>query len=101
MDDHRQREREFHRSWQTKLWLSLTGLILIAAYLIAFAIGNDDQASVNFIFFEATTSLIWVILLSLLAGLVAGVLVSQLYARRAYRSDDSSATPASIDAGDS
>ncbi|HWH06083.1 MAG TPA: LapA family protein [Gaiellaceae bacterium] len=101
MDEDREREEEFHRSWQPKLWLSLAGLILITAYLIAFAVGNDDDASVNFIFFEATTSLIWVILLSLLAGLVAGTLISQLYARRLYRSDASTETPSSMEAGDS
>jgi uncharacterized integral membrane protein len=103
------REREFDQHWQPKLWLTIGGLILIAAYLIAFVIGNSDEASVNFIFVEATTSLIWVILLSLLAGLVGGILLSQLYRRRqalglvetspAQTSEASSETPSSIDEG--
>ena len=101
------REHEFERTWQPRLWFSIGLLILLAAYLIAFVIGNSDEASVNFIFAEARTSLIWVILLSVLVGLVAGVLLSQVYRRRQalmrgdYTSDASSETPSSIADGDS
>ena len=101
-----EREREFDQHWQPKLWLTIGVLILISAYLIAFVIGNSDDASVNFIFAEARTSLIWVILLSLLAGLIAGVLLSQLYRRRALLRDQvaptseaSTETPSAIDDG--
>ena len=76
------REREFQRNWQPKLWLSISLLFLLAGYFVAFVIGNTDEASVNFIFATASTSLIWVILLSLLAGLFGGVLLSQLHRRR-------------------
>lgn len=106
-----EREREFHQHWQPKLWLAIGVLILIAAYLIAFVVGNSDEASVNFIFAEARTSLIWVILLSLLAGLVGGILLSQLYRRRqalglhhtppTQTSEASTETPSAIDDGDS
>jgi uncharacterized integral membrane protein len=105
------REREFDRNWQPRLWLTLAVLILLAAYVIAFVIGNSDEASVNFIFAEATTSLIWVILLSLLVGLVGGVLLSQLHRRRygpadgpdgdEPSSDESVEMPSSIADGDS
>lgn len=106
------RKREFDRTWQPRLWFSLAALILIVAYVIAFVIGNSDKTSVNFVFTSATTSLIWVILLSLLAGLLGGVLVSQVYARRraltgepeSDRASSSSAasteTPSSISDGD-
>ena len=105
------REHEFERNWQPRLWFSIGLLILLAAYVIAFVIGNSDEASVNFIFAEARTSLIWVILLSVLVGLIAGVLLSQVYRRRQafrsaassdfYSSDASSETPSSIADGDS
>ncbi len=101
------REHEFERTWQPRLWFSIGLLILLAAYLIAFVAGNSDETSVNFIFAEATTSLIWVILLSVLVGLIAGVLLSQLHRRRQalsatdYSSDASSETPSSIAEGDS
>lgn len=106
------REHEFERTWQPRLWFSIGLLILLAAYVIAFVIGNSDEASVNFIFAEATTSLIWVILLSVLVGLISGVLVSQVHRRRqafrsepakdeTYSSEASSETPSSIADGDS
>ena len=100
-------ERRFERTWQPRLWLSLGLLIVLAAYVIAFVIANDDEASVSFVFAEARTSLIWIILLSLLAGMIAGVLVSQIHRRRqafrseSYSSEASSETPSSIDDGDS
>jgi uncharacterized integral membrane protein len=96
-----EREREFERTWQPRLWISLALLILIVGYLIAFVVGNDEEARVDFVFASATTSLIWVILLALLAGLLGGVLLSQLHRRRRdYRSVASSETPSSISDGD-
>jgi uncharacterized integral membrane protein len=92
---------EFDRSWQPRLWIRVGILVLIGAYLIAFVAGNDEEASVDFVFGQARTSLIWVILLSLLAGLVGGVLLSQLHRRRqARRSDASVETPSPISDGD-
>jgi uncharacterized integral membrane protein len=97
---------EFERNWQPRLWISLGVLILIVAYLIAFVVGNSDETSINFVFGEATTSLIWVILLSALAGLIGGVVISQLHRRRQTRvseadiSEASVETPESISDGD-
>jgi uncharacterized integral membrane protein len=92
---------QFDRSLQPRLWITLGLLVLIGAYLIAFVVGNDEEASVNFFFAKAKTSLIWVILLSLLAGLLGGVLLSQLHRRRqTRRSETSVETPESISDGD-
>ena len=92
---------EFDHSWQPRLWISLGVLILIGAYLIAFVVGNDEEASVNFVFAEARTSLIWVILLSLLAGLIGGVMLSQLHRRRQTRKSEARVeTPSPISDGD-
>ena len=92
---------EFDRSWQPRLWITLGLLILIAGYLIAFVAGNDEKASVDFVLGTAETSLIWVILLSLLAGLVGGVLLSQLHGRRQRRREARIETPSPISDGDS
>ena len=81
MDD---RERQFHRTWQPRLWISLALLVLIVAYLIAFVAKNDAEVKVHFVFFSVTTSVIWLILLGLAIGLVAGVLLSQLERRRGW-----------------
>ena len=92
---------EFDHSWQPRLWIRVGLLILIGAYVIAFIVGNDEDASVNFVLWEAQTSLIWVILLSVLAGLVGGVLLSQLHRRRQVRRSEASVeTPSSISEGE-
>jgi uncharacterized integral membrane protein len=93
---------DVERSWQPRLWIQLGLLILIVGYLIAFVAGNDKKVAVDFVVVEARTSLIWVILLSLLAGLIGGVLLSQLQRRRhARKSEASVEMPASISDGDS
>jgi uncharacterized integral membrane protein len=93
---------DVERSWQPRLWIQLGLLILIVGYLIAFVAGNDNKVAVDFVVVEARTSLIWVILLSLLAGLIGGVLLSQLQRRRhARKSEASVEMPASISDGDS
>jgi uncharacterized integral membrane protein len=76
------RDGETTETWQPKLWLVLTGLFLIGGYLFAFAVKNDDEVHVDFVLGTTKTSLLWTIMLSLVLGLVAGVLLSQLYRRR-------------------
>jgi uncharacterized integral membrane protein len=100
--EHRGSPRDdFERHWQPRLWVTLGVLILIGGYLIAFIAGNDEEARVDFVLGEARTSIIWVILLSLLAGLVGGVLLSQVAARRQARRREASVdTPSSISDGD-
>ena len=78
----RRRGRDVAETWQPKLWLVLVALLLVAGYLFAFAVKNDDEVDVDFVLAKARTSVIWIILLSLVLGLVAGVLLSQLYRRR-------------------
>jgi uncharacterized integral membrane protein len=91
------RTAKLEESYQARLWLIIGGLGLLVAYVIYFVVANDDEVSVDFLFFDATTGLIWVILLCLAIGVAAGILVSQLYRRRSA----SSATPSPIRSGDS
>jgi uncharacterized integral membrane protein len=76
------RGRDASETWQPKLWLILVALLLVGGYLFAFVVKNDERVDVDFVVGTTTTSLIWTILLSLVLGLVAGVLLSQLYRRR-------------------
>jgi uncharacterized integral membrane protein len=78
----RGRGRNAAETWQPKLWLILVVLVLVIGYLFLFAVKNDEKVQVDFVLGTATTSLIWTVLLSLMLGLVAGVLLSQLYRRR-------------------
>jgi len=68
--------------WQPRLYAILIGLVLIAAYVIAFIVKNDDRINLDFVLFSAQISLIWLIILLLAIGFLGGVLVSQLYRRR-------------------
>ena len=54
------------------------GLVL----LIAFVVGNSKDVKVNFIFANATTSLIWVILVSAVLGLLVDRLIIAIGKRR-------------------
>lgn len=77
---------ELHETWQPRLWGVLIGLALLVAYVIAFILQNRKQVNLHFVFVTASVSLIWLILLSLLIGVLGGLLLSQLYRRRYRRS---------------
>jgi uncharacterized integral membrane protein len=68
--------------WQPRLYASIIGLVLIVGWVIAFIIKNNDEISIDFVLFDAHTSLIWLIILLLAIGFLGGVLLSQLYRRR-------------------
>ena len=70
------------REWQTKLWLRVLVLAAVGAYALWFVLANRKQVDVHFVFFTASVSLIWLVLLSIGLGLVGGMLLSQLYRRR-------------------
>jgi uncharacterized integral membrane protein len=68
--------------WQPRLYAILIGLVLIVGWLIAFIVKNDDNIQLDFVLLDAHLSLIWLIILLLAIGFLAGVLTSQLYRRR-------------------
>jgi len=76
---------ELQENWQPKLYARLAILILLAAYVIAFVLENRKSVSMHFVFATANVSLVWLILLSLTAGFVVGILLSQLERRRRRR----------------
>lgn len=71
--------------YPTRLWIQLGLLLLAVAYVVGFVVANADETKVSFVLFSTTTSLIWVILLSLVLGLVGGILLSQVYLRRGQK----------------
>jgi uncharacterized integral membrane protein len=73
---------ETRETFQPRLWLTILGLVLIGAYIVAFIAENNKKVTVHFVLFSAQTSVIWVILLTLAIGVVGGVLLSQLQRRR-------------------
>lgn len=70
---------------QPRLYLGVVVVALAIAYVIAFAIENNQQMNVHFVFATARVSRDWVILISLAAGVVIGVAASQLHRHRQRR----------------
>jgi uncharacterized integral membrane protein len=68
--------------WQGRLWVVLVGLFLLALYVIAFIVRNDDRIEIDFVLFSGKVSLIWAIVLIFALGMLGGVLLSQIYRRR-------------------
>jgi uncharacterized integral membrane protein len=68
--------------WQPRLYLRLIVLGLLVAYAIAFVLENRKQVSVHFVLATARVSLVWLILLALGVGVIAGILLGQLERRR-------------------
>jgi uncharacterized integral membrane protein len=73
------------RSFQPGLWARLIPIALVAGYVLAFVVLNTRGVKVSFVFGSTHLSLIWVILLALGAGLVLGLLLSQLHRHRQRR----------------
>jgi uncharacterized integral membrane protein len=76
---------ELQENWQPKLYLRLVLLLLLVAYVIAFVLENRKSVHLHFVFATASVSLVWLILLSLVIGLVGGILLAQLERRRRRR----------------
>jgi uncharacterized integral membrane protein len=78
--------KELRESFQPLVWIRLVGLSLLVAYVVAFVLENAKAVHVHFVLTTTRVSLIWVILLSLAIGVLAGVVGSQLYRHRRRRS---------------
>ena len=70
------------KDWEPRLWAVLVGFLLLALYVIAFVVKNDDRIKIDFVLFSASVSLIWVMVFVFALGFLGGVLISQLYRRR-------------------
>ena len=79
---------ETRETFQPRLWLIVGGLALLLAYVVAFIAQNNKSVTVHFVLVSAKTSVIWLILLSLAIGLIAGLLLSQLERRRGRKQRD-------------
>jgi uncharacterized integral membrane protein len=70
---------------ERRVFLRLVLLLVVVAYAVAFVLENHKQVHVHFVLGTARVSLIWLVLLSLALGAVAGRLLPQLYRRRRRR----------------
>jgi uncharacterized integral membrane protein len=58
------------------------GLVLVVSLVLVFIVENSRQVRVSFVFFSSDISLIWVIVLSAIAGAVLGAVLTRLVRRR-------------------
>jgi uncharacterized integral membrane protein len=72
---------------QRRQLVTLGLLVVVAILILAFILENRQRVEVSFIVFTARTSLIWLIVLSLFAGAVAGHLAERMVRRRLARRD--------------
>ena len=66
---------------EARSWLIVVALALLVGYLIWFAIDNTHKVPVHWVFGTTHSSLIWVILVTLIIGVLVGWL-ARLYGRR-------------------
>ncbi|MEQ8834913.1 MAG: LapA family protein [Miltoncostaeaceae bacterium] len=65
--------------------IALVGALLLVVILaLVFIVENSDPVRVSFVFFSASISLIWVILLSMAMGAIAGAVLMRLIRKRFF-----------------
>jgi uncharacterized integral membrane protein len=64
---------------------TLGWLVLIAILVLLFIVQNNDDVEVSFVIVKAKTSLIWLIVLSFVAGALSGHLLTRLVRRKMLR----------------
>lgn len=77
--------KELQENWQPLLYIRVGVVVVLATYVIAFILENRHSVKLHFVLASAHVSLVWLILLSLALGFVAGILLSQLERRRRRR----------------
>jgi uncharacterized integral membrane protein len=82
MADEQARRRD---SRSVREWAPLVALGVVALYTVLFIVLNRHAVKVNFVVTSTRLSVIWVILLSLVAGLVLGAYGARLRRRRRGR----------------
>ena len=68
--------------------LTILGLGVVGLLVLLFVLLNTGRVEVSFVFFSADVSLIWVILLSVALGMIAGPLLMRLARRKIVRPDE-------------
>jgi uncharacterized integral membrane protein len=76
---------EQRQQWQPGLWLRIVVLLLVVAYVIAFVVQNSNRVPIDFVFGTASVALIWLLLLGVGIGILAGILLAQLHRRRSRK----------------
>ena len=78
-----QRRRRLARRYA--LYTALIAFILAAIYLILLVVKNTDRVAVDYVFGTARAPLLWIVVVSGIAGWILGIATSVLIRRRTRR----------------
>lgn len=67
---------------QIRKLVLIGAIVLVVVLALVFIFTNFDPVKVSFVFFEARVRLIWVVLLSLIAGAFLGLAISRAVRKR-------------------
>ena len=79
------RDRDGLDERQVRQIAMVGGLVLVASLVLVFIVENSRQVRVSFVFFSSEISLIWVIILSVAVGAVAGAFGARMIRKRLGR----------------
>ncbi len=77
--------RYTHRTW---MYVSLAALVLTVVYVILLIALNTRHVKVDYVFGDANARVVWLILVSVIAGWVLGLATSYLLRRRIRRTEE-------------
>ena len=70
---------------RTILYLSLAAFVFALVYLILLIVENTDRVKVSYVFGDARAPLLWIVVVSGIAGWVLGIATHVLIRRRTRR----------------
>ena len=77
--------RARHATRRSIVYLSLAAFVFALIYLILLIVENTDRVKVSYVFGDARAPLLWVVVVSGLAGWVVGIATHVLVGRRTRR----------------
>jgi len=77
--------RYTHRTWT---YVSLAALVITVVYVVLLIALNTRHVKVDYVFGDANARVVWLILVSVIAGWVLGLATSYLLRRRIRRSEE-------------
>jgi uncharacterized integral membrane protein len=85
LDEESRRERYGRYGHRTRLYVSIVLALAVLVFLILLIARNADAVTFDYVFGTAHTRLVWLIVISAIAGWVLGIVTSSLIRRRTRR----------------
>lgn len=79
------RERGLRHTRRGALYAAVLAALLVTIYLILLIVRNTESVRVDYVFGSARAALLWIVIVSAIAGWVLGIATSVLIRRRTRR----------------